>query len=249
MHSINRNLYLGRYNNQKEAIYIMYMDDMYDLYNEDMFMPVSAMDMPVNPMQMQQIPPMQPINPMNPMQMQQIPQMQPMNPMQQMPPMNPMRQMPPMQNPNVLFDENPYYPKLALPNALRLIKNAIGDERADQLFYEYLISEAPNQEEKNLIASIRDNEMKHNKMFKRLYFDLTGQYPQAEQEEKFEKPASYLEGLIRALKGEVGAVIKYRQILFALTFRPHINMLTEIITDEQRHASLYNYMITMNATK
>ncbi|HCL01056.1 MAG TPA: rubrerythrin, partial [Lachnoclostridium phytofermentans] len=38
----------------------------------------------------------------------------------------------------------------------------------------------------------------------------------------------------------------YRQILFAMQDRIHINMLTEIITDEIRHGILYTYLYSKN---
>jgi len=46
--------------------------------------------------------------------------------------------------------------------------------------------------------------------------------------------------------GEQGAVEKYRKILFAMKERKHINMMTEIITDELRHLGLYNYLYAKN---
>ncbi|MDP2891609.1 MAG: ferritin-like domain-containing protein, partial [Bacillota bacterium] len=50
----------------------------------------------------------------------------------------------------------------------------------------------------------------------------------------------------QALMGEQNAVRKYRQVLFAMTDRRLINMITEIITDEIRHATLYNYLYAKN---
>ncbi|KZL88551.1 hypothetical protein CLMAG_62060 [Clostridium magnum DSM 2767] len=45
-----------------------------------------------------------------------------------------------------------------LEEALALIKEAIQGEREDELFYDYLLSLAPTKEEKDIIASIRDDE-------------------------------------------------------------------------------------------
>lgn len=86
-----------------------------------------------------------------------------------------------------------------------------------------VIENAPSEEEKETIKGIRD---------------VT-----------FDKPASYCEGLKRALKGEQNAVREYRRILYALQDRVQINILTGIITDEIRHGILYNYLFSGNGCR
>lgn len=140
-----------------------------------------------------------------------------------------------------------------IPNNLRaaimLIRESITGEREDELFYEYLINEASSEEDKEIIRSIRDDERKHNKMFKELYVELTGKMPPQSSEPEFEKPESYIAGIQKALFGELKAVEKYRKILFAMTKRKDINMLTEIITDELKHATKYNFLYTKNKNR
>lgn len=132
-------------------------------------------------------------------------------------------------------------------DALLLILEAISGENEDRLFYSYLIANAPSEEDRQLIEGIRNDEIGHFRMFDQLYHELTGmQVPQVQSEE-FNMPASYCEGLRNALIGEQNAVRKYRNILYALQNRIHINMLTEIITDEIRHGILYNYLYSKNA--
>lgn len=133
-----------------------------------------------------------------------------------------------------------------LQMALELIKEALAGETEDRLFYEYLISTAPSNEDKNIIQGIRDNEIKHFGMFRQLYKDLTGQMPPSVTQEEFTKPSSYCEGLKMAIMGEQSAVEKYRKILFVLTDRNQINKMVEIITDELRHGILYNYLYSKN---
>jgi rubrerythrin len=133
-----------------------------------------------------------------------------------------------------------------LQDALGLIKEAVSGESEDRLFYEYLISVAPNDEEKNLIKGIRDDEVKHFGYFRDLYKDLTGSTLPATSNGEFKKPKSYCEGLKDALLGEQRAVRKYRKILAVLTERSQINKLIEIITDELRHGIIYNYLYSRN---
>lgn len=142
--------------------------------------------------------------------------------------------------------QDPYSYPQNLPEALQLIRGAVTGEREDELFYDYLIKEAPSEEDKDVIRSIRDDERKHFKMFRQIYLELTGQMLPPTQDTGFEKPKSYCEGLQKALFGELGAVERYRKILFALQDRRHINMLTEIITDEIKHSAKYNFLFSRN---
>jgi rubrerythrin len=133
-----------------------------------------------------------------------------------------------------------------MQTALQLVREAVQGEREDEVFYQYLISVAPTREEKEIIASIRDDERKHNQMFRRIYRDLTGHEVQSTGGEQFERPASYIAGIRKALFGELRAVEKYRRIKQCLTQRVHRDILFEIITDELKHASKYNYLFTLN---
>ncbi len=69
---------------------------------------------------------------------------------------------------------------LNISQAVELIRKSVGDERADELFYEQLIKQAPSEKEKNIICSIRDDEKKHNSILRELYFNITGQMIQPE---------------------------------------------------------------------
>jgi rubrerythrin len=131
----------------------------------------------------------------------------------------------------------------SMQDALTLIKKAVEGEREDELFYDYLISVAPTVEAKEIISSIRDDERKHNRMFRSIYHSLTGQTISTPQEVSFEKPASYMEGLKKAFFGELGAVERYRDIRAGLTQRVHRDMIFEILTDEQKHAGKYLYLM------
>ncbi|MCY6370204.1 ferritin-like domain-containing protein [Clostridium ganghwense] len=139
-----------------------------------------------------------------------------------------------------------YSDMASLKKSLDLIKEAVAGEREDELFYDYLISVAPTEEEQEIIASIRDDEKKHNKMFRSIYRDITGMDIIVTEGEEFEKPASYIDGIATALFGELKAVEKYRVIRQGLPNRYYRDMLFEIITDELKHSSKYNYIYTLN---
>jgi rubrerythrin len=136
-----------------------------------------------------------------------------------------------------------------LPGALELIEKAVEAENEDRLFYQYLINNAPTEEEKEIIRGIRENEITHFGLFRQIYSQLTGRMLPVAEDVPVEAPSSYCEGIKKALTGEQNAVDKYRRILFAMQNRVHINMMTEIITDEIRHGILYNYIYSKNGCK
>jgi len=144
---------------------------------------------------------------------------------------------------------NPYmmYDMSLLEKSLQGIKLAVQGEREDELFYDYLISVAPTNDEKKIIASIRDDERGHNKMFRQIYKSLTGADVPAGKDEEFMKPISYIEGIKKALFGELGAVERYREIRRGLTSTIYRDMLFNIITDEIKHSAKYNYLFTLNS--
>ncbi len=135
----------------------------------------------------------------------------------------------------------------SLQKALVLVKQAVEGEKEDELFYDYLISVAPTEEEKEIIRTIRDDEIKHNKMFRQIYKDFTGEEITSPQNIDFEKPASYIDGIKKALFGELAAMERYRIIRAGLPTRYYRDMVFEILTDELKHASKYNYILNLNA--
>ncbi|WP_438444964.1 WG repeat-containing protein [Gorillibacterium sp. sgz5001074] len=132
-----------------------------------------------------------------------------------------------------------------LQEALVLVRKAIAGEREDELFYDYLISEAPTAEAKEIIGRIRDDERKHRRMYREIYRVLTGQPAPAGEGEEFEKPASYPEGLRKAFFGELAAMERYRDIRAGMPNRVFRDMVFEILTDELKHAQLYQYLMTL----
>lgn len=133
-----------------------------------------------------------------------------------------------------------------LDEALEGVAKAVQGEREDELFYDYLITVAPTKEEKDIIASIRDDERRHNMLFRQIYKDFTGMEVPMGKEENFEKPNSYLEGIKKALFGELKAIEKYREIRKGLPMRIYKDILFDIITDEIKHSAKYNYLFTLN---
>lgn len=129
---------------------------------------------------------------------------------------------------------------------VRMIQEGIAGERNDELFYDYLISVAPSEQDRQIITGIRDDERKHRRLFRQLYTQLVGQRPGALPEgEPFQRPSSYLDGLVQALLGELKAFEKYRTI-YKYIPQQYRDIIFEIMTDELKHASYYNFLYAKN---
>lgn len=133
----------------------------------------------------------------------------------------------------------------AVKYSLCLILEALGDETHDRMFYQYMSKQAPTSEQKAIINSIRDDEIKHFKMFRLIYQEITCEQP-TPKEKEFVQPENYCAGIKQAIFGELGAVELYRKIMFGLCTERHRDMLFEIISDEMKHAVKWTFLYTEN---
>lgn len=133
---------------------------------------------------------------------------------------------------------------ITLNQAIELIRNSVGDEKEDEMFYDTLIKQAPTEKEKEIIRSIRNDEKKHNQILRRLYYEFTGGVlPRDNSKNVANNTMKYKENLEKALFGELGAVEKYRRIMGAMPNKNSYTLLMSIMTDELRHANKYNFLI------
>lgn len=133
---------------------------------------------------------------------------------------------------------------ITLNQAIGLIKQSVGNEKEDELFYDLLIKQAPSEKEKNIIKSIRDDERKHNQILRKLYYEFTGQIiPLDTLTNDSSSNSDYKSNLEKALFGELDAVVKYRKIMGTMPSGSSYTLLMSIMTDELRHANKYNFLI------
>lgn len=130
--------------------------------------------------------------------------------------------------------------------ALKLISDAIFSEINGRVFYIYFRNLAPTQEEKDIINEIMDDAEKHFRLFQQIYYELTGQIPEFYQDGNLPEPATYCDTIRQLILFEIGIIRAYKNILYALQDRRHINMLFEILTDEQNHINYYTYLLSKN---
>jgi rubrerythrin len=135
----------------------------------------------------------------------------------------------------------------ALNTALGLIIDALQKERVDELNYNYLIENAPTQEEADIIASIRDDDRLHRQWYRDIVRYYTNQEVEINDEAYgFTEPSSYLDGIKNSMFDELSDMAKYRIIREGLPSRFLRDVVLRILTDEMKHATLYNYIITIN---
>ena len=133
---------------------------------------------------------------------------------------------------------------ITINQAIDLIRQSVSGEKEDEMFYDILIKQASTEKEKEIITSIRNDERKHNKILRDLYYSFTGNIiPQDMNIPQIENNLSYQENLEKALFGELDAVVRYRRILGTMPSGNSYTLLMSIMTDELRHASKYNFLI------
>ena len=129
--------------------------------------------------------------------------------------------------------------------AIQMVKDSIADESEDTIMYETLINLAPNEEAKEIIANIRDDEKVHNKLLSEIFTELTGVILPVNNETVNYPKLTYIDGIKKAFMGELKAVEKYREILTYMPTKELYNKVFYIMSDEMKHAIKYNYLITM----
>ena len=143
--------------------------------------------------------------------------------------------------------QDPYNAHMNLETALLMMKQVADSEANVRAFYKTMLNAAPSGEEREIIADIRQDDLKHFSLLRQIYYDITGEKLESASSAEAALPTSYADGLMAALMGEQQAVVAYRKVMFAMRSRRHINMMTEIITDELRHLGLYNYLFARNS--
>lgn len=141
-------------------------------------------------------------------------------------------------NSNVVDDEI-----ITLGSALDKIRKSIIDERKDELFYENLITMAPDENSRDIISSIRDDEKRHSEILRFVYSNISGDVVEIPEENVTIEEMTYIDSIEKSLLEEVAAIKKYRRIMAAMPNSKMYTLLMSILTDEIRHASLYNYLI------
>lgn len=144
-------------------------------------------------------------------------------------------------NPNMYMMQPNKHPMMKL---LDMMKEAMKDERHDNKKYKMMSEMTENKEIRENLRHAYEDEAKHYRMFQDIYEDLTGEdieipVPRVDLADRF------VDNVKSSIQGELEAVEMYRDIRAMLTTKRHRDMLYEIITDEQEHATRFVYIYAM----
>ncbi|REE91497.1 rubrerythrin [Paenibacillus taihuensis] len=124
-----------------------------------------------------------------------------------------------------------------IPDISRAI---IGEVHAYQ-FYQRLAELAPNEQDRQTILRIQRDEAKHYRWFSTILSNLGGQQPQIPAGEL---PISFRDGVRTAINHELETAAFYQDVAYRATDRPIEMHFTHAMHDEQRHASLFQLMLS-----
>ncbi|WP_372813809.1 ferritin-like domain-containing protein [Paenibacillus sp.] len=129
-------------------------------------------------------------------------------------------------------------------NLIADIAKAINGEYSAIFCYEQLAKLAPNQEARNQILEIRNDEIKHYQAFSQIFVSLTGRQPTPQIIEQCE--TEYTAGLRASFKDEQMTTDFYLDIA-EKTNDPYIKeTFRRASADEQNHAVWFLYYLTAN---
>lgn len=126
-----------------------------------------------------------------------------------------------------------------------LLMKAMKSERHDRVKYQRMIEMTNDPMVKKQIKFAHDDEIKHYKMFKQIYYKLTGKEINIPLPSNIETYSSLMEAVQSSIEGENEAVDLYREIFALLADKQLRDMVFEIITDEQEHAGRFIYLYAM----
>lgn len=130
------------------------------------------------------------------------------------------------------------------PELINLILEAMRDEKQDRAKYNMMMDMTDDEKIKRQINFAYVDEGKHYKMFRHILHCLTGRTTDVQVTE-VKKPDNLLDAVETSIDGELEAVEMYRNIKSMLPQTNLRDMLYEIITDEQEHATRFVYVYSM----
>lgn len=129
-------------------------------------------------------------------------------------------------------------------NVADLILEAMKDEKHDRIKYKRMMEMTDSDKVRKQIEFAYKDEIKHYGMFQNILYTITGKKYDVPTP-KVEEYNSLLPAVESSINGELEAVELYRKILSMLPTVKLRDMLFEILTDEQEHATRFVYLYSM----
>ena len=135
-----------------------------------------------------------------------------------------------------------------------LLVIALEDELYDKNFYKQLAKIINNKEDSEIVMQISMDEKKHYNYLCKLYKKITDYMPSLDDIDIYKKVENKINKIDKgkeydltktfasAIFSELEAVEFYRRLMFMFLDLEVRDMIYEIITDEQAHATKFNYL-------
>ncbi|MEN6461412.1 MAG: ferritin-like domain-containing protein [Syntrophomonas sp.] len=133
---------------------------------------------------------------------------------------------------------------MARQELLNLIIEAMKDELHDRRKYFLMMRMTNNALIRKEIRFAFIDEGIHFRLFRQLYFELTGKHISVTRPPVILKP-TLIGNVKTSIDGELAAVELYRKIYTMLTKKSQRDTLFRIITDEQEHATRFVYVFAL----
>ncbi|MGE5422729.1 MAG: ferritin family protein [Ignavibacteriales bacterium] len=139
----------------------------------------------------------------------------------------------------------PPYEGSACPDRIVALEQAMRGEAGAIRFYTILAEMTPDQEQKNTIFRIRNDERRHLNNFQAVYCRLTG-HTYAYPEPAVNVPPSYCAGLQMSFADEQEAYEFYK-LNYLCNSSPMVrNVFQDAMLDEAEHARWFNNLLIRN---
>ncbi|MCA1053938.1 ferritin-like domain-containing protein [Rossellomorea aquimaris] len=136
------------------------------------------------------------------------------------------------------YESNHEFQRQIDPTLRRDIQKAINDQFKAISWYTQLAELAPDQNAKQAILGIRQDEIRHFNAFSQSYLNLTNRYPRLNLVNQKDLPVNYRQGVRESIKDERETVPFYLSIANRLTDPRAKRRFTRAAYDEQRHAEI-----------
>ncbi|MPM83916.1 hypothetical protein SDC9_130986 [bioreactor metagenome] len=129
------------------------------------------------------------------------------------------------------------------PTIQDMIIDAIKDEEHDFKYYSALSDAITDPTDAETVKSMSLDEYKHKRLLEEIYYALTGAMPQPVEVEIEPISNNLKEEFSNSLFKELEGVELYRELMTSFESLGVRDLFFEILTDEQSHADMLNYLI------
>lgn len=134
-----------------------------------------------------------------------------------------------------------------LKEAIEIIKKLINCFDDNKKAYALLLSLTNNDDDIKIIEDIMAEEIKHNKILRNIYYELTGKKIADTRASMYkDNLLNYKKNLQKSLERELHELRWYKKVMAAMPDRTKSLAIMDIITNKLKHANLYNYLLLKN---